>query len=509
MNALLYSMIVQHCVGNVLFTCYVAKESFKSEGNSFYVGFFGNVDPKSSSQINKVRFSIDPVSGRSSTIFVKALGVTNAMSAPEEVTRDARRLNLKSPSERSKGVLISSKDGDPLSVIAYAEELQSSDAFKVLPCIKMPTHYYEYYAVSVPISQIPVQLDYDYGDDMRFEGIEGNSAIVIVTTEDDTTLQITLTQSIRKVDLGDDIKKQIPKGEIEAGETVTISLSKRMQTLYLPSENDLSGSHVVSDKPIMFTSGHECGTVPSNISFCDQMVEQIPPTSTWGRRFITAPFAQRQSGDIFKMVASKDNTVVRISCTNDHVNPVLLDSGEIGEVLISSNSSCYFQSNRPILLVQFSMSSNVDRVFAGDPFMVIVPPVEQYRSMYKLHSFRSSVSKENEFIGSYFMNILVPVKTDLSGIRLNDRPVTNKAVEITCPDREEICAYSILVSDVTDSPVLSHNSSMSINAIVYWFAFRVGYGYFAGMTQIPIACEFCKNFKFKLVELCFVTNDRM
>ena len=416
------------------------------------------------------------------------------ISAPEEIEFDAQQLNLKSPAERNKGVFISSKDGDPLSVIAFAEEMQSSDTFKVLPCISLPSATYEYYAVSVPISQIPIELDYDddyYTDmDQEFEDIEGNSAIVIVTTEDDTTLQITLTQSIRKVDLGDDLKEQIPKGEIEAGQTVTVKLSKKMQTLYLPSENDLSGSHVVSDKPIAFTSGHECGTLPSNISFCDQMVEQIPPTSTWGRRFITAPLAERESGDTFKIVASKDGTLVRVSCTREQVNSVSLARGEIGEILISSNSSCYFLSNQPILLVQFSMSSNVDNVFKGDPFMVIVPPVEQYRSTYNIHSFKSSASRGNTVLGSYYINILVPAETNTSGILLNGSPITIEPVDIFCPDSERVCARSILVSDIPGSAILTHtNGNMRINAIVYWFAFRVAYGYFAGMTQRPIACE--------------------
>ena len=343
--------------------------------------------------------------------------------------------------------------------------------------------------------------------------IEGNSAIVIVTTEDDTTLQITLTQSISKVDLGDDLKEQIPKGEIEAGQTVTVKLSKKMQTLYLPSENDLSGSHVVSDKPIAFTSGHECGTLPSNIRFCDQMVEQIPPTSTWGKRFITAPLAKRESGDTFKIVASRNGTLVRISCTREQVNSVSLARGEIGEILISSNSSCYLMSNQPILLVQFSMSSDVDNVFEGDPFMVIVPPVEQYRSTYNIHSFKSSANRGNVVLGSYYLNILVPAGTDTSGILFNGSNVTNESsVDIFCPDSESICARSILVANITDSAVLSHtNSSMRINAIVYWFAYRVGYGYFAGMTQKPIACELLVVISFVMypISYSFITFSEM
>ncbi len=131
-------------------------------------------------------------------------------------------------------------------------------------------------------------------------------------------------------------------------------------------------------------------------------------------------------------------------------------------------------------------------MFLSDPFMIVVPPVEQYRSRYNTHSFRSSVSTESQ-IGSYFLNILFPVDTLPSGIRLNDMEVSSGEItSIPCPDSEEICAYSIFVEGVIDSPILRHVDNMSINAIVYWYEFRVGYGYFAGMTQRPIACELSK-----------------
>ncbi len=438
------------------------------------------------------------------TVFVQSPlddGKTETYSTPIEFEFQANQINLRSPNERNKGVYIYSKDGDPLSVIALAEEIQSSDAFKVLPCVHHPSNGYEYYAVSVPISQIPEQ-DEDYPDASEFLDIEGRSALVIVTTEDDTTLQITLTQN---VDLeADDLKDQVPKGEIEAGLPVTINLPKRIQTLYFGSDEDLSGSRVVSDKPIAFFSGHECGTVPSNISFCDHMNEQIPPTATWGKQFITAPLAERTSGDTFKIIASRDNTNVRIGCTNDESMSISLDKGEMSQFVISSDSSCYFVSSQPILLVQFSMSSTLDKVFLSDPFMIIVPPVEQYRSRYNIHSFRSSVSTINQ-IGSYFLNILIPADTSPSGIRLNDREIINsELITIPCPDGERTCAYSILVEGVSNSPVLSHVDGMRINAIVYWYEFRVGYGYFAGMTQRPVACELCN---YSECALCLIVEE--
>ncbi len=448
-----------------------------------------------SSRINKVWFAVKSVTNQQVIVFVQSplSSEVNKYSTPFEIDFPADKVNLQSPEKRNQGFFIYSEEGKPISVIALAEEIHSSDAFKVLPCVHHPSDGYEYYAVSVPISQIERQdddEDDDFSQASEFLDIEERSALVIVTTEDNTTLQITLTQNVYL--FADDLKDQVPKGKIEAGQPVTINIAKKIQTLYLGSDEDLSGSRVVSDKPIAFFSGHECGTVPSNISYCDHMNEQIPPTATWGKQFITAPLANRTSGDTFKIVASRDNTNVQIRCTSDKSMSVSLSRGEISQFVLSSDDSCYFMSSQPILLVQFSMSSTLDGVFLSDPFMIVVPPVEQYRSRYNTHSFRSSVSTKDQ-IGYYFLNILFPVHTLPSGIRLNDRNISSSEItEIPCPDSEEICAYSILVEGVSDSPILRHVDNMRINAIVYWYEFRVGYGYFAGMTQRPIACELSK-----------------
>ena len=52
-----------------------------------------------------------------------------------------------------------------------------------------------------------------------------------------------------------------------------------------------SGARIQSDKPVAVFSGNDCAEIPHLIRFCDHVVEQLTPTSTWGRRFITTPLA--------------------------------------------------------------------------------------------------------------------------------------------------------------------------------------------------------------------------
>lgn len=420
---------------------------------------------------------------------MEALGTRTTYTAPFEVELDADDLKLNSAGTRDRGVFIESISDSPLSVVAYSEEYTSSDTFKALPCIFLPDAGYEYYAVSVPKAAIPFPVDdyYDYDDTVLPP--EGNSAIVIVITEDNTVLEITLTQDVSIVD-APDIRDNIGSDTIRAGETVTFALPSRMMTLYLSSTEDLTGSRVVSNKPIAFISGHECGTLPNDVFYCDQLLEQFPPTSTWGKTFITASILTRRQFDSFRILAARDNTAVTRSCRNSELQMFNLNAGETVEFDIANPDSCYFEANNPILLVQFSVASRVDDVFDSDPFMVIIPPVEQYRNSYNIRTFDAS---DPLLSGMDYINILLPGAYDPSGILFDDEPISDQNItSVLCPNEEElICAYTLQLPISATSHTLSHtNPNAVINAVVYWFAFRVGLGYFAGMTQRPIACEF-------------------
>ena len=318
--------------------------------------------------------------------------------------------------------------------------------------------------------------------------LQGKSALVIVTTEADTEISITLTQNISNVN-ANDIMEQIGGGDtLSAGVEYSLKFTESKQTLYLASDDDLTGSRVVSNKPIAFISGHECGTVPFNIHYCDHLAEQLPPTATWGKRFITAPIAGRSAVDVFRIVASRNNTNVQSRCLQE---TLVLDAGQFREFNISSSSYCYFESSQPLLMLQFSVASDLDRVLDGDPFMVVVPPVEQYRNTYNISTF---VSSNEGNPGMNYINILIPADNGSSEqVRWDGQPLPSSVqfVEIRCVFSDTICAYAAQMNISAVSHILSTaNPTTMVNAIVYWLSFRVGHGYFAGMTQSPISCKY-------------------
>ena len=416
------------------------------------------------------------------------LGKRTQYTGAQEIGFIADEVQLNSPKSRERAIHVQTLNGEPLSVIAYSEEFVSSDSFKLLPCVRLPSEGYEYYAVSVVQSDIVLQPSFGVGPSIPIPP-EGNSAVVIVTTEANTVLEITLTQDVFIGD-ANDLRDQIGGDYIRAGEEVKISFSETMQTLYLASSDDLTGSRVMSNQPISFTSGHECGTLPNTMLYCDQMVDQIPPTATWGKTFIVASLATRSSNDSIKIVASRNDTTIDVLCSLTPGQPrrlTLREAGEFLETELVSGDSCYFESNNPILLVQLSRSSLLDDVIDSDPFMVVIPPVEQYRSRYVIRTFATSDS--NSPAGQHYINILLPGAYNPSQLLLDGQELVETAVQsILCDDFERVCAYTLQLPISETTHTLGHSDpSARLNAIIYWYSFRVGQGYSAGTMQRPIA----------------------
>ena len=402
--------------------------------------------------------------------------MTGEGGTPTEVSLD-NDIRLVDVGERDEGVCVRSVEGQDLSVVAFGEEFTSADTFKVLPCVFLPNREYEYFVVSVQTTTPDPDLGF----------IREKSAFAVVASEDETTLTLNLTQRINICNASD-LVGQIGSSAIEAGEPVTVTLN-RMQSLYISTVPDLTGSRVVTNKPVSFIVGHECGNIPFDAAFCDQMVEQIPPTATWGFNFLTAPIATRRGMDIFKAVPSRSSGSFRSSCVGGpqprDIVVTFQQAGRPEEFQVPSNEYCFFTSDIPVLLLQFSTGTAVDNVTDADPFMVIVPPTEQYQNSYQLPTFLSQSTP-----GTNFLNIFVPAFVDRNQVFLDGEQVTQllEWVEVPCdPLSQAVCSLAQLeVSNVTH--VLSHTDpNAAIGVIAYWLAYRTGHGYVGGMTQRPIA----------------------
>ena len=193
------------------------------------------------------------------------------------------------------------------------------------------------------------------------------SQFAIVATEDATTVTIT---------------PKVTTGARPGGVPYNIVMNKG-QTYLLRNTgsynavtpSDVTGTTILSTKPVAVFGGHQCANIPVGFVACDHIVEQLPPEDSWGRNFLTVPLGTRTGADTFRVIASDNGTTV----TTNGVVVAVLNRGQFKEFRLTTRS--VVSADKPVLLSQYSNSSSFDNV-TSDPFMMLIPPFEQFLASY-------------------------------------------------------------------------------------------------------------------------------
>ena len=391
-------------------------------------------------------------------------GTTTVSVTPTDpVTKTLEDFKVLSGTDRNKGIKIKAEEMKMISVYILNEELYSADAATVLPCARFSSiSLYEYYAVSVPPSS--------------YMNTTVDSAFLIVACSDNTTVSITPSQTISH--------PYIPNLTIRAGTTFSVQLQER-QTLYVQDREDLTGSKIVSSAPISFFTGHECGNVTADVSECDHLVEQIPPTITWGNQFLVAPTASRTANDIIKIVSSQEATQVKVSCIDSGSNvqkstTTIASAGSFHEFPLHSDTHCFIESDKPVMIVQLTPGKSADDT-NGDPFMVIVPAMKQY---LQNTTFTTLKTLSRPF--SRHANIFVPSDIDTfspSNILFDGEPITSANwVSIPCFESGQTCGHatSATVSEGVHS-IWNTDNETPVGVTVYGLGNKETYAYVGGL----------------------------
>ncbi|WP_051786042.1 IgGFc-binding protein [Endozoicomonas numazuensis] len=249
-----------------------------------------------------------------------------------------------------------------------------------------------------------------------------------------------------------------------AGEPFTMTLDANEVFLFNdPGNGDLTGTLIKSSTPVAVFSGAECAYVPVTKSACDHLVEMLPPVSTWGKSFLTVPLATRRSGDVFRILASSDNTEVKI---NGEVIETLA-KGKFVEKVLSTRS--VIESSEPVLVAQYSQGQSSDGVIS-DPFMMLVPPAEQFLKSYTFASLEEKLGFVNNYV-----NVVVP-KDNTNSIVLDG--------EAIAPDKFEDIGNSGFSGAQIKVSEGSHtiSSPNPFGIYVYGFGSYDSYGYPGGMN---------------------------
>ena len=326
----------------------------------------------------------------------------------------------------------------------------SSDTFLALPTVKVCCTRYIYYGISV-------SSGVSYFDNV----------VLIVGTEDNTKLNLTVTQSVN-------VKINDTFSSLTSGSQYSFIIN-RLQTVYIGSSSDLTGTRIITDKPVSVFSGHECGYVLSLSSdYCDHLIEQIPPTTYWGKTFYVAPL-QGRSAYTIRVLAAYNSTEV-IMDSNNARNSYTINAGN--SFTVTYQIYCAIHSNKEILIAQYSPGSNYD-VSTGDPMMMLVPATDHYSNEINLTTISSGYSDYINIIvlKEYYQPSMMYWIT--GGVK---RSLQSQSWNTITFNQVTEAYYTQL--SVSNGPVtIIHTTANALmSAVVYGFAYRKAYGHSGGLS---------------------------
>ena len=263
------------------------------------------------------------------------------------------------------GVHISA--GQPVSVYCISRFKSTSDGYLAMPVSALGIEY----IVST------------YEEDPMFKRVWNNqfpSTSCIVAPYDDTEVSFTLG--------GNETTRTA--GGMNPGETKSVTLNKGDVWMFMADgENaDLSGSRIVSSKPVAVISGNQCANIPVENQWCDYIVEMQLPVNLWGIDYHVRQVPERKNASIIRVFASDDNT--KIYRNGEEIAMIPKSGGVKNEGFIEMRLSepeedekpeaAVISGNKPIGVMLFNTGVEEDGypLVDSDPFAELQVPVDLY-----------------------------------------------------------------------------------------------------------------------------------
>lgn len=460
------------CLVSLLFCFSVSfGQNTSNKGRDFWIGYMAHIENENSnpqggvSQMNlyitsdvNTTATVTVGDGAASTHNIIANSVTVVSVSPSAAYVGASEAIVK------RGIHVTA--AQPVVVYSHIYHLNKSGATLVLPTPTLGRSYYSINYHQAVLSPEPERA---------------TSQFMIVALEDNTVLEITPTANTL--------------GGRPAGQTFSPPRPLMKGEVYqVRSFSDLSGSKVESVgtgtagscKRIAFFSGSSYTYIPtpyncSGNASGDNLYQQLYPVSAWGRNFVTAPFQSRFSGEIYRVLASVDNTQITVNGQS-----VTRNKGKFYE--FEGDSTHFISASQPVQVTQYTKSQGCDGVLS-DADMVLINPVEQTLKDITLYS------SPNYQISSHFINVTMKAQ-DTATFRLDGRKVLFSPVP-----QNTLYAYS-------QNSVFSGNHTLKadsgFNALAYGFGNVESYAYSAGanvtnLTQniTVLSDSICENLDIK------------
>ncbi len=363
-----------------------------------------------------------------------------------------------------------------VTVYALNQGVLTSEAFLVLPTDALAEDYV--------VASYTSDIDGGLSVGLPLEGTSTPSQFCIVATEDNTTVTFRPTAATMKS---------------EAGEAQTITLNQGQVYLVqihpdIDRFADLTGTQVRASKPVAVFGGHQRAVLPiedqSFLGSRDCLIEQMNPIRTWGKTAFIFPLALSSnelpgSDSRFRVIAAFDSTEVFV----DGMPVANLNAGSFYEGLLVQAAEV--RTTKPSMVAMLKKSGGAPGVGGarlGDPFMMLVPPAEQFMDSYRFvsiqaHEYSLSISgtvvQGERIYVEQFLNVVIPTAS-VSSLQLDGAPFPAvSAFPIGGTD------YSYLQVNMTDG--IHHiTADTTFGIYVYGYGEANSYGYIGGMAFRPL-----------------------
>ena len=362
---------------------------------------------------------------------------------------------------------------DDVSVYALNQGRLTSEAFLVLPTDALGDDY----AVMA------------YTTDTRSFSANGEpngnttpTQFAVVATEDNTVVEITPTTFTMKSNPG-----ETQSVLLQQGQSYLVQGDPRIDRFA-----DLTGSIVSASKPVAVFGGHQRALLPieeiGNLGSRDCLVEQMNPIRTWGKRSFVIPMAVSSNevsiGDnLYRVVSAFDSTVVYV----DGVEVTILEEGEYFESALRQARE--ITTSRPSMVAMFKKTAgtpNPGDTRNGDPFMMLVPPPEQFMDSYRFVNIQAyeylilggRPEPINTIYKEQWLNVVIPT-VGTGTLVLDGQPVSANWQRIANTD------HSFAQIRMSDG-VHSISADTLFGIYVYGYGAANSYGYIGGMAYRPL-----------------------
>ncbi|XP_075462776.1 IgGFc-binding protein-like [Ascaphus truei] len=266
---------------------------------------------------------------------------------------------------------------NPISVVSINSKDLSSDSTSLYPMEELGTEYY----VVTPAG----------GPEESFK------EFAVVASKEPTAITIYLTGKVTFQDR-----------EYRGGSKLTFNLEP-FEAVEFQSKDDLSGTKVLSRRPVAVLSGHTCSWKHTK---CNHVYEQLQPVSSWANTFLIPPLSFQTKYDLVYVTASQNTQVSYQAGLLKQTTG--LNAGEALEIQLKPLAPLFITSTEGIQVLFYCAGGNKGNI-SYDTFLMGVPDVTTFCTSYL-------VLGQEDF---YNQAVIVDKTSSLSGITVDKFPLLN------------------------------------------------------------------------------------